>query len=191
MRNVIGLFDHHTDADRAMNELLVRGFDRDDISLVVREQVVREPAAPVAPNTDAGFTGGAAVGGLAGLMVGLGALAIPGIGPVIATGSLGTTLLATATGAALGGVTGGLLGALLDLGIPQEEAYFYVEGVKRGGVLLVVRADDECAPEALNIMHSFNAVDMESRGAESRRNGTQRNGTQRSEPRQRDGSARR
>ena len=79
---------------------------------------------------------------IAGLLVGIGALAVPGIGPVLAFGPLAAAIGATAAGAGLGAAAGGIIGALVGLGIPEEDANFYAEGVKRGGVLVTVRADD-------------------------------------------------
>jgi hypothetical protein len=112
-----------------------------------------------------GAAGGAVVGGLTGLLMGLGAIAIPGIGPVIAAGTLATALgsaaAGTAVGAAAGAVTGGVVAALVDMGIPKEDAEFYAEGVKRGGVLVTVQANDMRANTAESIMHRNNAVEVD------------------------------
>ncbi|HEX9018951.1 MAG TPA: hypothetical protein VF806_07175, partial [Anaerolineaceae bacterium] len=102
---------------------------------------------------------GAVLGGLGGLLVGLGALAIPGIGPVLAAGPIITTL----AGAGVGAVTGGIIGALAELGIPEEHANLYAEGIRRGGTLVAVRASDETADRARMLMNRFNPVDIENR----------------------------
>jgi hypothetical protein len=171
MKTVVGLFDYYQDAERAVSELNARGFTSADISVAARDttlqqRVVGDKDAAVAESAGAGAVGGAAVGGLAGLLVGLGAIAIPGIGPVIAAGTLATALGTTAAGAGIGAAAGGLIGALVGLGIPEEDAHFYAEGVKRGGVLVTVRTGDERAPEALNIMRQFNATDVNTRRRE-------------------------
>ncbi|HEX9440085.1 MAG TPA: hypothetical protein VF909_10395, partial [Roseiflexaceae bacterium] len=80
---------------------------------------------------------------------------------VIAAGTLATALGTTAVGAGIGAAAGGLLGALVGLGIPREDAEFYAEGIKRGGVLVTVQASDDRASEALNIMRGANAVDVD------------------------------
>ncbi|HXV99137.1 MAG TPA: hypothetical protein VEC93_12005, partial [Anaerolineae bacterium] len=113
-----------------------------------------------------GAVGGATVGGLTGLLMGIGAIAIPGIGPVLAAGALGTALASAlagaGVGAAAGAVTGGIVGALMDVGIPEEDAHFYAEGVKRGNVLVTVHADDTRASIAAGIMRQAGAVDVDS-----------------------------
>jgi len=126
---------------------------------VVQDRLVGEHRSTSA-GAAAGVTGGAVVGGLTGLLVGLGALAIPGIGPVIAAGTIATALGSAAVGAGVGAVTGGILGALVGLGVPEEEAQVYAEGVKRGGILVAVRTDDTRATEATNIMRQFNVADI-------------------------------
>ncbi len=168
MKTVVGLFENYTDADRAVSELNTRGFNRNEISVAARDsaitnRVVGEAGGEraVAETAGAGAGGGVVVGGLGGLLVGLGALAIPGVGPVIAAGTLATALGTTAAGAGIGAAAGGLIGALVGLGIPEEDANFYAEGVKRGGVLVTVQANDERATEALNIMRKARAVDVD------------------------------
>ena len=177
MKTVVGLFENYEDADRAVSELSARGFGRNEISVAARDNAIRDRLArtssgerAVAESAGAGAIGGATIGGLGGLLVGLGALAIPGVGPVIAAGTLATVLGTTAAGAGIGAAAGGLIGALVGLGIPEEDATFYAEGVKRGGVLVTVQANDNRASEALNILRSANAVDVD----------TQRNAWQKS-----------
>jgi len=168
MKTVVGLFENYTDADRAVSELNTRGFNRNEISVAARDSALRDRVVgtageerAVAESAGAGAVGGAVVGGLGGLLVGLGALAIPGVGPVIAAGTLATALGSTAAGAGIGAAAGGLIGALVGLGIPEDDAHFYAEGVKRGGVLVTVQASDDRATEALNIMRKARAVDVD------------------------------
>jgi Heat induced stress protein YflT domain len=169
MKTVVGLFENYTDADRAVSELNTRGFNRNEISVAARDNAIRDNLVgttgrerAVGESAGAGAVGGAVVGGLGGLLVGIGALAIPGVGPVIAAGTLATALGATAAGAGIGAAAGGLIGALVGIGIPEEDANFYAEGVKRGGVLVTVQTSDDRATEALNIMRRARAVDVDS-----------------------------
>ena len=168
MKTVVGLFEYYQDAERAVNELNTRGFGKTDISIAARDRTVQEQVGggrevAVAESAGAGAIGGTAVGGIAGLLVGIGALAIPGVGPVLAAGPLLTAIGSTAAGAGIGTATGGMIGALVGLGIPEEEANFYAEGVKRGGVLVFVGASDERAAEAQEILRRANAADVDAR----------------------------
>jgi hypothetical protein len=100
---------------------------------------------------------------LGGLLVGLGALAIPGIGPVVAAGPLAAALSALAgagAGAVAGGVTGGLLGALMDLGVPRETAEYYAEGVRRGGNLVTINTADHMTNRAVEILNRHHPIDI-------------------------------
>ena len=95
-------------------------------------------------------------------------LAIPGIGPIIAAGPIAAAL----AGAGIGAATGGLIGGLTDLGIPDEEAHTYAEGVRRGGTLVTATAHTEMqAARAVDILHRHGAVDIEERAASWRQDG--------------------
>jgi len=94
---------------------------------------------------------------LGGLLVGLGALAIPGIGPVIAAGPIAAAL----AGAGIGAVTGGIIGALIDLGVPEESAHVYAESVRRGNVLVAAQVGDDRVDEASRIMERTGLLDIE------------------------------
>jgi len=160
---VVGLFDYHSNADQAVEALQDYGVDSDHISVVTRVNDTIKHETTVGT----GAATGAAAGGLIGLLAGLSALIVPGIGPVIATGTiasaLATTLGMTAVGAGLGAATGGLLGALVDLGLSKEDAEFYAEGVKRGGVLVSVETDPEDKDEISDILRGAGAVDIDTR----------------------------
>jgi hypothetical protein len=118
-----------------------------------------EEAQPVKEGAGVGAVSGTLVGGLAGLLAGVGAIAIPGLGPVLAAGTLATTL----AGAGVGAAAGGLVGTVVGLGIAEEDAHFYAEGVKRGGVLLAVQSEGGRASMAKDILKQANAVDVETR----------------------------
>ncbi|MGO4831548.1 hypothetical protein AB4144_04505, partial [Rhizobiaceae sp. 2RAB30] len=94
---------------------------------------------------------------------GLGLMAIPGVGPVVAAGWLASTAIGAAAGAAVGGVTGGILGALTDSGVPERDAHVYAEGVRRGGTLVTARVEDELAHQAQRIMDQHQSIDLAAR----------------------------
>jgi ElaB/YqjD/DUF883 family membrane-anchored ribosome-binding protein len=100
------------------------------------------------PGTGAGV--GATVGGVVGILTGLGLLAIPGVGPLVAAGWLATTLAGVGVGAA----AGGLIGALVKSGVPHEQAEVFEENVRRGGTLVAVQADEADVPHIEQIMAS-------------------------------------
>lgn len=114
-----------------------------------------------------GATIGTVLGGGAGLLAGIGALAIPGIGPIVAAG----WLVAALTGAGAGAAAGGLLGSLTGAGMEERDAHVYSEGVRRGGSLVTVRTDDARGEEAEAIMARYNPVDSTSREADYRAGG--------------------
>lgn len=166
-QTVVGLFDNFSEAQSVVQELVNAGFKRENISLVANDakgEYAKYTASgdKVKDAAGAGAVGGTVVGGLAGLLTGLGALAIPGIGPVLAAGPL---LGFTAAGAGLGAATGGLLNGLVAAGVPQNEAGYYAEGVRRGGTLVTVNTDDRNAQRASDIMTRAGAVDIDERSA--------------------------
>lgn len=169
MKTIVAMFDRIEDARDALEDLVDEGIQRDNISLIARdvegrygtEIEGRQTATgdDVGQAAAGGAAGGAVLGGLAGVLVGLGALTIPGIGPVVAAGPIVSGL----TGAAVGAAAGGLLGALVEWGIPEEEAEYYAEGVRRGGTLVAVRSTDEEAEDVVDILESYDPVDIERR----------------------------
>jgi hypothetical protein len=160
MKTVVGTYDNIQTAYAVANDLISAGYSRNDISVVASD--ANNEYARYVDTTDTGddvATGagiGAAIGGLGGLLVGLGALAIPGVGPVIAAGPL----LAALTGAGVGAVTGGIVGALVDLGIPDEEAHIYSEGLRRGHILVIAQVPDSSTNAVTRIMERPGLVDI-------------------------------
>lgn len=162
-RRAVGVFTHRRDAEQALHELRDSGFPMDRVSVVVRDADRNDNIAgasvgeQVGNKADEGATvgllSGGALGGLTGLLVGLGALAIPGIGPVMLAGATATTLATTLAGAGIGAVTGGLLGGLLGLGIPEERARVYNERVERGHYLVIVDGSEPEILTAQAILH--------------------------------------
>jgi len=183
LKNVVGLFDNSSDAQGALQDLKDAGFSGNDISFVANNNRGDygshddSTSGGTEAEEGAGFgaTGGAVLGGLTGLLVGLGALAIPGIGPVVAAGTLATALGSTALGAGIGAAAGGLVGALVGAGVPEDHANIYAEGVRRGGALITVQANsDDEADRAADIMDRHNVVDIDRRGEEYRSSGFSR-----------------
>jgi hypothetical protein len=166
MRTITGLFDSHDEADRAVRSLKDAGISRDDISIVANNadgSYGADKADDVADGVGAGAGVGAVVGGTGGLLAGLGMLAIPGIGPVVAGGWLLATAIGAVTGAAVGGAAGGLIGALTDAGVDERDAHVYAEGVRRGGILVTARVEDSRADAAASILRDSSVVDIEAR----------------------------
>ncbi|MDP2117330.1 MAG: hypothetical protein Q8J71_08040, partial [Brevundimonas sp.] len=125
----------------------------------------------VAGGIGKGAATGGALGAGAGVLAGLGMLAIPGLGPVVAAGWLASTAVGAAVGAAAGGATGGILGALKDAGHSDEEAHVYAEGVRRGGTLVSVKADEADASRLQAILDGRRGFDAATRGAAYRESG--------------------
>lgn len=174
MKTIVGLYDNASIARQVIEELVRVGFDRDDINLVASNRTVDGTAVDGQTDGDGAVEGavggalaGGVLGGLGGILVGLGALAIPGIGPVIAAGPIAAGL----AGAGIGAAVGGLVGALVGWGVPEEDAEFYAEGVRRGGTLVAVRAEEGEVDSALQIMNRFGPVDIEQRSAQWRSEG--------------------
>lgn len=139
---VFGIFSTTVEAERAVNELLQAGFSSEDVSALMPDQKStrdfafrKDTKAPEGATT--GATTGGVIGGSLGVLVGLGSLAIPGIGPLIAAGPI----VAGLAGLGAGGAVGGLLGALVGMGIPEYEAKRYEGRVKNGDVLLSVHCE--------------------------------------------------
>jgi hypothetical protein len=110
---------------------------------------------------------GAAIGGVGGLLLGLGLLAIPGVGPALAAGPIVSALV----GAGIGGASGGLAGLLANSGIPKEHSEYYAEGVRRGGHLVVANVSDEQVEVAQNIFRRYSPADMDERVSSWRASG--------------------
>ncbi len=158
MKTVTGLFDNYSDAENAVSNLERAGTPSNDISIVSNNSDGRYNESNAAEGAGTGAGIGAAVGGAGGLLTGLGLLAIPGVGPVVAAGWLAATAAGALAGAAVGGATGGLIGALTDSGVSEADAHVYAEGVRRGGTLVTARVDDLRYAEAEGILKQTNWV---------------------------------
>lgn len=161
---VAATFDDREDAQRAISALKDAGYSADEIGVALRDrseqgQLVEETGTHAAEGAVSGALGGGLLGGVVGFLVGLGALAIPGIGPVVAGGVLASTFgLAGGTavaGAGIGAAAGGLVGALTGLGIPDDEAKYHEEGFRSGRTLVTVNAGAGRASEAADLLRAY------------------------------------
>jgi hypothetical protein len=161
-----GIYRTHAGAEQAVDALKQAGFRNTDISALLPENQgtkdfahEKNTKAPEAAATGAGT--GAVVGGTLGWLAGIGALAIPGVGPLIAAGPI----VAALAGAGVGGTVGGLTGALVGMGIPEYEAKRYEGRVKEGGILLSIHCDDsKWTKKAKEILEQTGADDVSSTG---------------------------
>jgi hypothetical protein len=156
MKTISGLFATRADAERAVDALEEASVPSEDIS------IIGPHGEDSASGAGEGASVGATIGGAGGLLAGVGAFAIPGIGPVVGAGWLATTLI----GAAAGGIAGGLVGSLTDAGIDERDAHVYAEGVRRGGTMVVARVDETEVDAAAAILSKHGPVDIASRRAE-------------------------
>jgi len=163
---VYGIYLNRPGVERAVDALKEADFRNADISVLLPESggtkefaVEKETKAPEGAATGAGT--GAVVGGALGWLVGIGLLAIPGVGPFIAAGPI----MAALAGAGAGGLAGGIAGALIGMGIPEYEANRYEGRIKKGGILLSVHADDsDWKNKGKDILKRTGAEDMGVKG---------------------------
>src|SRR5213082_528355 len=161
-----GIYRDRISVDNAVDALRAADFRNTDISVLFPENegtkdfaVEKQTKAP--EGTTTGATSGAVIGGGLGWLVGIGALAIPGLGPLIAAGPI----VAALAGAGAGGAIGGLTGALIGMGIPEYEAKRYEGRVKEGGILLSVHSDNsDWTRKAKDILERTGADDVSSTG---------------------------
>jgi hypothetical protein len=160
-KRAVGAFSNYRDTELALIELQSTGFPMNKVSVVGENLDGNEIAgASAGKGTDekvgggakAGATAGAVTGGLIGLLGSIGALAIPGVGPVMAGGAIATLLADTVVGGAIGAAAGGLVGGLVGLGVPEAKAKVYSDRVSRGEYLVFVEGTDAELATAEGIM---------------------------------------
>jgi hypothetical protein len=163
---VFGIYRTQADVDYAVEALRAEGFRNTDVSVLFPDNkgtkdfaVEKNTKAP--EGTAAGVTTGGVVGGGLGWLAGIGAIAIPGIGPFIAAGPI----VAAIAGVGVGGAVGGIAGALIGMGIPEYEAKRYEGRVKDGGILLSVHCDNrDWTAKAKKVLERTGAQDTASAG---------------------------
>lgn len=163
---VFGIYRTVTQAEQSVDRLLMEGFSNDDISVLLPDsqgtkEFAHEKNTKAPEGTTTGAATGGAVGGTLGLLAGIGALAIPGVGPFIAAGPI----MGALAGVGVGGAVGGLIGALVGMGIPEYEAKRYEGRIKEGGVLLSVHCDtSKEIDRAKQLLKQTGAQDIASTG---------------------------
>ncbi len=166
---VFGIYRTRMDAERGVDSLIQSGFRNEDISALLQDNqgtkdFAHEKDTKAPEGVTAGATTGAVIGGTLGLLAGIGALAIPGLGPFIAAGPI----MGALAGVGTGGVVGGIVGALIGLGIPEYEAKRYEGMIKEGGILVSVHCDNsDWVSRAKDIMERTGAHDVSSAGEAS------------------------
>jgi hypothetical protein len=159
---VFGIYPGSAQAEHAVDALISAGFNSPDISVLLPDipstrAFAHQKDTKAPEGTAIGVTAGGAIGGVLGLLAGIGALAIPGVGPLIAAGPI----MAGLAGLGVGGALGGLVGALMGMGIPEYEAKRYEGRVKGGGTLLSVHCDtSDQISRAKNILKGTGAEDI-------------------------------
>jgi len=161
---VFGIYPTRTAVETAINSLSNAGFRATDVSMLMPENIgnkdlAHEKSTKSPEGATVGAVSGVVVGGALGWLAGIGALAIPGLGPFIAAGPI----MAALAGLGAGGAIGGFAGALIGLGIPEYEAKRYEGRVRNGGILLSVHCDSsDWSDRAKKIMESTGAQDVSS-----------------------------
>ena len=160
--SVFAIYNTKDEIERTVDALRAAGFRATDISVLWPENVgtkdlVHERHTKAPEGAAAGAGTGALIGGTLGWLAGIGALAIPGIGPFIAAGPI----IAALAGAGAAGAVGGITGALLGYGVPEYEAKRYEGRVRKGGLLLSVHADNrEWAKKAQDLLMQTGGQDI-------------------------------
>ena len=159
-----GIYASGEHAERAVDALIAGGFPSSAISVLLPDtrstkEFAHQKDTKAPEGTTAGVTAGGAIGGTLGVLAGIGALAIPGVGPLIAAGPI----MAGLAGLGIGGAVGGIVGALVGMGIPEYEAKRYEGHVKNGGTLLSVHCDtSDQISRAKDLLKSTGATDIAS-----------------------------
>jgi hypothetical protein len=161
---VFGIYPSYTTVEMGVDGLKAAGFSNRDISVLLPESAgtkdfAHEKGTKAPEGATAGAGTGVVLGGAMGWLLGVGALAIPGLGPFIAAGPI----MAALAGAGVGGAVGGITGALIGMGIPEYEAKRYEGRVKDGGILLSVHCDSsEWVKRSKQVLEQTGAQDVSS-----------------------------
>ena len=158
----VGLFYSRDEAEKALRALKDDGFDMNRVNVIAKDADKVTESAGVdtaydegnnaAEGAGAGATSGAVLGGIGGLLLGLGTLAIPGVGPIIVAGEAASTIASTLAGAGIGAAAGGIIGGLVGLGIPEDKAKIYSDRVSSGSYLVMVNGTDDDISRAERIL---------------------------------------
>ena len=161
-RRSVGLFYSRDEAEKALRALKDDGFNMNRVNVIAKDadQVTKSAGVETAydegnnaaEGAGAGATSGAVLGGIGGLLLGLGTLAIPGVGPIIVAGEAASTIATTLAGAGIGAAAGGIIGGLVGLGIPEDKAKIYSDRVGSGSYLVMVNGTEDDISRAERIL---------------------------------------
>ena len=161
-KRAVGLFYSRDEAERALRTLKDDGFDMNRVNVIAKDADKVTDSAGVdvgynegnnaAEGAGAGATSGAVLGGIGGLLLGLGTLVIPGVGPIIVAGEAASTIASTLAGAGIGAAAGGIIGGLIGLGIQEDKAKIYSDRVSSGSYLVMVNGTDDDISRAERIL---------------------------------------
>ena len=163
-KRVIGVFKTRRETEQALYQLRDRGFDLEQVSVIAPDSDPKSKDADVDVYThsqgnhaDTGAVSGALAGGtlgtITGLLVGLGAIAIPGVGPILLAGAEATALATTLAGTAIGATSGGIIGALVGLGVPEDQAKVYNDRLSQGQYIVLFTGTPRTVEQAEHILH--------------------------------------
>jgi len=176
-QRAVGIFRRREDLESALRALKDSNFDMDRVSLIARHvdevrgsEDVRTDRGDTEAQEGAGIgaTTGTVLGGLGGLLVGLGVLAIPGVGPILAAGAEINALASTLAGAGIGAAAGGIVGALVGLGIPEEQARAYSKRIEAGEYLLMISGSPDDVRRVEKILRDNHIEDYNTYNASDR-----------------------
>jgi hypothetical protein len=161
MKTVAGVFSSMAEVERAVRELERVGVPNEAISVIAGNEADRhkeylEKSQHAARTAGAAAASGASFGGGVGILASLVALAIPGVGPIVAGGAIATVL----TGLGIGAASGGLISAFHNMAIPHEEAPLYEEAVRRGALMVVAEVDDPTERDVVELMAENGGRDL-------------------------------
>jgi len=148
---VAGVFRDRETAEKAVRQLRQQNFTQEEINVITKDKAGNRQNSQGDDIMDGALTGGT-IGGIGGLLLGAGALAIPGIGPILAAGPIAAALS--------GVVAGGIAGGLIDWGIPAEASQRYENSIANGGVLAIVKTTRQKSGQAAAVLRQYGASDV-------------------------------
>ncbi|MEC4895751.1 MAG: DUF1269 domain-containing protein [Oscillatoria sp. PMC 1051.18] len=168
-KRAVGVFKKREDLEDVIRDIKGAGFDMERVSILARnvedvegsQEITEKHGNEAKEGAGIGATTGTVLGGVGGFLVGVGLLAIPGIGPVLAAGAEISALASTLAGAGIGAASGGIIGALVGLGIPEEKAKVYEDRVKAGDYLIMVSGTDDDVNRVRDIMRKRHVEDFD------------------------------
>jgi hypothetical protein len=161
-QKIVGVFYSEQEAVNAIESLKEQGYSSNEISVLSKNKeelaaVTKETGTKAPEGAASGAATGGVLGGVTGLLAGIGLLAIPGVGPILAAGPI----VATLTGAVVGAGAGGLVGALIGLGIPEIEAKQYDSYINDGRIIVLVDSDSERKGSVYNTFRRNNTLNSD------------------------------